>query len=76
MLAAHIHAQVHLFEVSMTRNDKTADACIEESESNNAQKGVPVAEIQPSAGWDMRLQQNGINPEVDHREVAPFSCKE
>ena len=72
VVAAHVHAQVHLLEVSMKWNCKAANPRVQEAESHDAEKRVPPAEVEFGACWDVRLQERGINVEVDHYKMAPF----
>src|SRR6478672_2608946 len=46
--SADIKAQVHFLEIAMKRNRQTDHACVEKQKSDDAQKSLPVVEIQLS----------------------------
>ena len=68
---AHIKAQIHFFEIAMSRDGQSAHDSVIKEEADNAEISLTVVEVELGTGGHMRREDFPIDGKVQHGEVAP-----
>src|SRR5262245_31294981 len=76
LLAAHVEAQIHFFEVSMERNWNAFETRFEEQKSNHAHIGSSVPVIELDAAGHARLEYSRVDLVVRHKQGSPLGGQE
>src|SRR5579864_3392374 len=69
---ANVKSQVHFFEIAMQRNRKAEQAGVEKKETDDAEKGLTIVEINFGSRRNERADEFRIHRVVEHGEIAPI----
>src|SRR6266567_2046421 len=72
----HVEAQVNFFEIGMKWKRNPQNLGIQETEPDQAKKGVAVPKVQLGSGGNKSLKQGGVHVVVQHRQLTPLCCEE